>query len=148
MRAREPQIHSAEPLFYSVQVRANALAHAVSLAGNLLLVWDDASGTSEVHEYRPTLHALNDSANYLSLLLAKFFHHRELFSFAHFLYHYLLRSLCGDTPEVVLRFKREYYFFAERYAALDELRVREKNVLFSIKSRQLAFGEMLFFTMK
>src|SRR3990167_3350576 len=115
VRAGEAQVHAAESLVNRVEIRPDALAHAVAFAGNLFFIRDDAGRTAEVHEYRPTLHPLDDAGDNLAFLLA----------------------------ELVLWLKRKDDFFSDSDAALDELRIGEENMLLGVKAGQFSLGKML-----
>src|SRR6185437_1359533 len=143
--AREAQVYAAETLIHRIEIRADALAGAIALAGNLLLVRNDARRAAEIDKERAALHALHDARDDFAFLMAEFLEDGELLCLADLLDNDLLRRLCGDAAEIILRLKREDDFLAERRAALDHLRVLEKDVLLLVEAGKLAVGKLRLF---
>jgi hypothetical protein len=79
MRAREAQVDAARRLLYLVEQCADALALAIALAGDLLVVGQDAGGAAEVDIEVAALHALH-GAETISPWLAPYSATTETFS--------------------------------------------------------------------
>ena len=147
VRAGEFEKDSFRRFFHAVEVRADALALAVALAGDLFLVWQNTGRASHIYKEIATFNALDRTRYDFSLPRAVFGHHTRLLRLADFLDNHLFRGLRGDAPVVAFAFKRENDFIIHHRVLLYLLCVVQHNMMLGVEVdalvRHVAFALFL-----
>ena len=132
MCARKFEENPARSLFNRKEERSDTLTWFKALARNLLIVRHNCRRASKVEKNITALNPLHCARDNLSFATLKLTENGDFFRLAYFLDDHLLRGLCGNAPEIVLRLERKDEFLVNLHVFFDASRILEENMFLAV----------------